>query len=45
MHETNRDGLDRHSDDVGFKVATERVPAISGLAIRTFQSLVRRARS
>jgi hypothetical protein len=32
MHDTNRGGLDRHSDNGGAKVATERTPAISGLA-------------
>ena len=31
MHDTNRVGLDRHSDNGGLKVATERTPAISGL--------------
>ena len=31
MHDTNRSGLDRHSDNGGTKVATERIPAISGL--------------
>jgi hypothetical protein len=31
MHDTNRGGLDRHSDNRGSKVATERTPAISGL--------------
>jgi hypothetical protein len=31
MHDTNRGGLDRHSDNGGSKVATERTPAISGL--------------
>jgi hypothetical protein len=31
MHDTNRGGLDRHSDNGGAKVATERTPAISGL--------------
>jgi len=43
MHETNRFGVARHSDDVEFKVAPERAPAISGLAIRAFLSVVRRA--
>ncbi len=45
MHDTNRDGLDRHSDDVGSKVATERLPAISGLAGSThkFLAVARRA--
>ena len=32
MHDTNRGGLDRHSDNSGPEVATERPPAISGLA-------------
>ena len=31
MHDTNRGGLDRRSDNGGSKVATERTPAISGL--------------
>jgi hypothetical protein len=31
MHDTNRGGLDRHSDNAGTKVLTERTPAISGL--------------
>jgi transcriptional regulator with GAF, ATPase, and Fis domain len=31
MHDTNRVGLDRHSDNVGSKVATVSPPAISGL--------------
>jgi hypothetical protein len=31
MHDTNRGGLDRNSDNGGAKVATERTPAISGL--------------
>src|SRR6266566_6763984 len=31
MHDTNRGGLDRHSDNGGSKVATDRTPAISGL--------------
>jgi transcriptional regulator with GAF, ATPase, and Fis domain len=31
MHDTNRGGLDCHSDNGGAKVATERTPAISGL--------------
>jgi hypothetical protein len=45
MHDTKRDGLDRHSDNVGSKVATERPPAISGLAgsTREFLAVVRRA--
>jgi hypothetical protein len=30
MHDTNRGGLDRHSDNGGSEVATERTPAISG---------------
>jgi hypothetical protein len=32
MHDTNRGGLDRHSDNGGSKVASARTPAISGLA-------------
>ena len=45
MHDTNRGGLDRHSDNGGSKVATERTPAISGLAgsTRKFLAVVRRA--
>jgi len=45
MHDTNRGGLDRHSDDVGAKGAIERPPAISGLAgsNRKFLAVVRRA--
>ena len=37
-------GLDRHSDNGGSKVATERRPAISGLAgpSRKFPAVVRR---
>jgi hypothetical protein len=31
MHDTNRGGLDRRSDNDGSKVAAERTPAISGL--------------
>jgi hypothetical protein len=31
MHDTNRGGLDRHSDHGRSKMATERTPAISGL--------------
>jgi hypothetical protein len=31
MHNTNRGGLDRRSDNGGSKVATERTPAIAGL--------------
>ena len=31
MHDTNRGGLDRHSDNGGSKVSAERTPAISGL--------------
>jgi hypothetical protein len=30
MHDTNRGGLDRHADNGGSKIATERTPAISG---------------
>jgi hypothetical protein len=45
MHDTNRDGRDRHSDNVGSKVAMERPPVISGLAGPTgkFLAVVRRA--
>ncbi len=45
MHDTNRGGLDRHSDHAGSKVTTERTPATSGLArsIRKFLAVVRRA--
>jgi len=44
MHDTNRGGLGRHSDNGGSKVATERTPAISGLAgsTRKFLSVLRR---
>jgi hypothetical protein len=40
-----RGGLDRHSDNGGSKVATERTPAIYGLAgsARKFLAVVRRA--
>jgi transcriptional regulator with GAF, ATPase, and Fis domain len=31
MHDTNRDGLDRHLDNGGSKVVMDRTPAISGL--------------
>src|ERR1700674_1895796 len=31
MLNTNRGGLDRHSDNVGSKVVMDRTPAISGL--------------
>jgi len=43
MHDTNRDGLDRHSDNIGSKVATERTPATYGLAgsTRKFLAVVR----
>ena len=43
--DTNRGGLDRHSDNGGSKVATERTPAISGLAgsTRKFLAVLRRA--
>ena len=43
MHDTNRGGLGRHSDNGG-RVATERTPAISGLAgsTRRFLSVLRR---
>ena len=45
MFNANRDGLDRHSDDVGKKVATERPRAISAHAgsIRKLLAVVRRA--
>jgi hypothetical protein len=43
MHNTNGDGLGRHSNNVGSKVATERTPAIAGLAARKFLAGVRRA--
>jgi hypothetical protein len=45
MHDRNRGGLNRHSDDVGSKVATERPPPISGLVGSTgnFLAVVRRA--
>jgi hypothetical protein len=45
MHDTNRDGLERHSDNVGSKVARERPPAIPGLAesTRKFLAVARRA--
>jgi hypothetical protein len=45
MHDTNRGGLDRHSDNSGSKVAIERPPAIFGLAgsTRKFLAAVRRA--
>ena len=45
MHDTNRGGLDRHSDNGGSRVATERTPAISRLAgsTRKFLAVVRRA--
>jgi hypothetical protein len=44
MHDTSRDGLDRHSDDVGSKVAIARSRAISGLAgfTRRFLAVGRR---
>jgi hypothetical protein len=45
MHDTNRGGLDRHSDDIGSKVATERPPGISRPAgtTREFLAVVRGA--
>jgi hypothetical protein len=45
MHETNHVGLDRHPENGGSKVATERTPAISGLAgsTRNFLAVDRRA--
>jgi len=45
MFNANPDGLDRNSDDVGSQLATERHPAIPGLAGFTckFLAVVRRA--
>jgi len=45
MYDTNRGGMDHHSDNAGSKVATERTPAISGLIGSSPNSLavVRRA--
>ncbi len=45
MHDTNRGGLDRHSDNGGSKVATERTSAISGRigSSPNFLAVVRRA--
>ncbi len=45
MHDSNRGGLDRHSDNGGLKVASERTSAIPGLAgsARKFLAVVRRA--
>jgi hypothetical protein len=45
MLNVNRDGLDRYSDDVGSKVATERDLALYGLAgsTREFLAAVRGA--
>jgi hypothetical protein len=45
MHDTNLCGLDRHSDDGGSKMTTERTPAISGLigSSPNFLAVVRRA--
>jgi hypothetical protein len=45
MDDTNRGGLDRHSDNGRSKVAVERSPAISGLIGSTpeFLAVVRRA--
>jgi hypothetical protein len=45
MHDTNRGGLDRHSDNGGSKVPIERPQAIAGLAGSTckFLAVVRRA--
>ena len=44
MHDTNRGGRDRHSDNGGSKVTTERTLAISGLAgsTRKFVAVDRR---
>jgi hypothetical protein len=33
MHDTNRGGMNRHSDDAELKVATRRTAAISGRAL------------
>jgi hypothetical protein len=43
MFNANRDGLDRHLDDVGSKAATERGPALNGLAgsTRKFLTVVK----
>ena len=35
MHDTNRDGLDRHPDDPGSKLAVGSPPAISVLVVST----------
>jgi hypothetical protein len=45
MHDTNQGGLDRHSDNGGSRVATERARAIPGLiaSTRKFPAVVRRA--
>jgi hypothetical protein len=45
MHDTDRAGLDRHSDNGGSKVATKTHPAISGPAgsTRSFLTGVRSA--
>jgi len=45
MHNTNRVGIDRHSDNGGLKVASRRTAAISGLAgpAGKFLAVVRRA--
>jgi len=45
MYDTSRGGLDRHWDNGGSKVATERTPVISGLtgSTRKFLAVVRRA--
>ena len=44
MFNANRAALDRHSDDVGMNLATERSTAMSGLAgsTQTFLAVVRR---
>jgi hypothetical protein len=44
VHDTTRGGLNRHSDNGGSNVATERTPAISRLAgsTREFLAVVRR---
>jgi hypothetical protein len=45
MHDTNRNGLDRHSDDIGSKLAAGRPAAICGLVGSTLTLLtsIRRA--
>jgi hypothetical protein len=43
MHDMNRDGRERHSDNVGSRLATEITPVISGLteSTRNFPAAVR----